>query len=325
MDVFGSASGTGYDAKTALDVQDLLEAIRADPDFVKYSFRSTRNSRPHAGDPKRVDVGHLTPGLVRGEQLSWAAELCRKVYLSVGFGDANFPDEITARWSLASATAEAVPYLWKRDLLLTALSLPLPRHVVGSDLFPHDLMYWSPEREVAVINPAPSWDQVMVQAFLIIRHRDGYLFGSFATAKHSQRGTVGVMDVQFVPFGARYPEDLKGGFGESMLKLAAFVNSPFVSVDRVEPHSSKEARRRYGPRIGDPLALNVVRLRAEVREAVRVERGEGPRWKQRWLVRGHYRAQWYPLVGAHKVIWIAPYLKGPEDAPLKQPVYAVVR
>jgi hypothetical protein len=110
-----------------------------------------------------------------------------------------------------------------------------------------------------------------------------------------------------------------------MLKMAAFLNSPFVAVNKVREPQPKKARRRYGPRIGDPVALNVIALRAEVREAVRVERGDGPQWKQRWLVRGHYRAQWYPSTQSHKVIWVAPYLKGPEDAPIKQPVYSVVR
>lgn len=175
------------------------------------------------------------------------------------------------------------------------------------------------------MNPGSSWSSVMVQGFLVARTTWGYQFGVFTTAAHADLGVVGACDIQQVAFGARYPDDLRDGIGESLLKLAAFVNSPFIAIDRVERHTSKQARKRYGPRIGDPVSLNVVRLRSEVREAVRVERGDGPRWKQRWLVRGHYRAQWYPATASHRVIWIAPYLKGPDDAPLKQPTYAVVR
>jgi hypothetical protein len=48
-------------------------------------------------------------------------------------------------------------------------------------------------------------------------------------------------------------------------------------------------------------------------------------YTHRWLVRGHHRAQWYPSLKAHKVVWIAPYIKGPADAPLKMPVYVVKR
>lgn len=48
----------------------------------------------------------------------------------------------------------------------------------------------------------------------------------------------------------------------------------------------------------------------------------------RWIVRGHWRNQWYSSQQRHKVRWITPYVKGPEDKPLRIPkerVFAVVR
>jgi hypothetical protein len=33
-------------------------------------------------------------------------------------------------------------------------------------------------------------------------------------------------------------------------------------------------------------------------------------------VRGHWRNHWYPSLGDDRPMWIAPYLKGPADAPL---------
>lgn len=36
----------------------------------------------------------------------------------------------------------------------------------------------------------------------------------------------------------------------------------------------------------------------------------------RWIVRGHWRNQWYAKVGDNRPIWIAPHIKGPEGAPL---------
>jgi hypothetical protein len=47
--------------------------------------------------------------------------------------------------------------------------------------------------------------------------------------------------------------------------------------------------------------------------------GEGPDWQYRWITRGHWRNQWYPSLGEHRQIWIAPYVKGPEDKPFKAP------
>ena len=39
-------------------------------------------------------------------------------------------------------------------------------------------------------------------------------------------------------------------------------------------------------------------------------------YRHSWVVRGHWRRQWYPSRGEHRPLWIAPHLAGPEDAPL---------
>jgi hypothetical protein len=36
----------------------------------------------------------------------------------------------------------------------------------------------------------------------------------------------------------------------------------------------------------------------------------------RWVVRGHWRRQWYPSQNRHIPIWITDYIAGPDDAPL---------
>lgn len=47
------------------------------------------------------------------------------------------------------------------------------------------------------------------------------------------------------------------------------------------------------------------------------EAGDG-NYSHRWIVQGHWRNQPYKENGetVHKVIWIAPYVKGPDDKPL---------
>jgi len=42
-------------------------------------------------------------------------------------------------------------------------------------------------------------------------------------------------------------------------------------------------------------------------------------WSCQWLVRGHWRQQPYPSEGIYRPIWIEPYIKGPEDKPMKNP------
>lgn len=74
--------------------------------------------------------------------------------------------------------------------------------------------------------------------------------------------------------------------------------------------------------------VRVVELRA--RDAVTRTAGEPQAvdWSCRWLVRGHWRRQYFPLAEANRPIWVGPHLKGPDDKPLKPPratVFAVVR
>jgi hypothetical protein len=44
--------------------------------------------------------------------------------------------------------------------------------------------------------------------------------------------------------------------------------------------------------------------------------GTGREYSVRWVVRGHWRRQWYPSQNRHIPIWIMDYIAGPEDAPL---------
>jgi hypothetical protein len=46
------------------------------------------------------------------------------------------------------------------------------------------------------------------------------------------------------------------------------------------------------------------------------EKDSGRVYRHSWVVRGHWRRQWYPSRGEHRPLWIAPHLAGPDDAPL---------
>ena len=71
-------------------------------------------------------------------------------------------------------------------------------------------------------------------------------------------------------------------------------------------------------------AVRFVLLRTEA-QGEQHSLGSGREYRHRWLVSGHFRNQWYRSEQTHKVIWIAPYVKGPDDAPLKPTVYKVSR
>lgn len=36
----------------------------------------------------------------------------------------------------------------------------------------------------------------------------------------------------------------------------------------------------------------------------------------RYIVKGHFRKQWFPKLGVHKNIWVEPHVKGDPDQPI---------
>jgi hypothetical protein len=96
----------------------------------------------------------------------------------------------------------------------------------------------------------------------------------------------------------------------------------------IPQRASRAVRRRLAhDRVSHEPLIRVVMLR---RPATR-ESHIGTtitEWSCQWVVRGHWRMQWCPAAQMHRPMWILPYVKGPEDKPLKSPattLFAVVR
>jgi hypothetical protein len=110
--------------------------------------------------------------------------------------------------------------------------------------------------------------------------------------------------------------------------LCAFMQQKILVANtvRAERHARKRLERQGFPH--EPL-IRVVELRR--REGVlKHESSQNAEvdWSCQWVVRGHWRQQFYPSKHANQPIWITPYVKGPQDKPLKPPratVFAVVR
>jgi hypothetical protein len=81
------------------------------------------------------------------------------------------------------------------------------------------------------------------------------------------------------------------------------------------PRAYRKDAKRHGL---DRDKVTVIKLRREHKPDLfgPEEDGEG-RYSHRWITRGHWRQQWYPSLQTHRQIWINPYVKGPEGAPLK--------
>jgi hypothetical protein len=90
----------------------------------------------------------------------------------------------------------------------------------------------------------------------------------------------------------------------------------------------RPARRRAARVIQHIQRVNVIALRAYESNRNEVEERSEVDWSHRWIVSGHWRKQYHPATEERIPTWINPYIKGPEDKPLKVDgprVFGVVR
>lgn len=113
------------------------------------------------------------------------------------------------------------------------------------------------------------------------------------------------ISVQFVHVGEAIPEC-------NYYSPLYFLEQKFVDVELVRGTPEEETiLKRY--KTHDD-AIQEVLLRRLKRKETRD--GQGVEYQYQWTVAGHIRNQWYPSTQEHKMIFIEPYLKGPEDAPM---------
>jgi hypothetical protein len=125
---------------------------------------------------------------------------------------------------------------------------------------------------------------------------------------------------------------------ETLLTCRRYVAALFsFMAQRILVAPARQAERAARKRLEregwqhEPL-IRVVELRRKERlpndSSAAVARTDATEWSCQWVVRGHWRQQYYPSLHRNQPIWITPYVKGPEDKPLKPPratVFAVVR
>ncbi|KAB8186944.1 hypothetical protein FH608_046500 [Nonomuraea phyllanthi] len=158
-----------------------------------------------------------------------------------------------------------------------------------------------------------------------------------ATFRHAPR--LMCIEVSVVPFS---PEAITADIGSDgdrpvrlddsegagrwmrILKSAwLLMQQPVATVSDAE--YKRHDRRRLERQKIEPSRVRVIMLR---RAKTTSEHGDSDReFHHQWIVRGHWRQQWYPSRGVHRPVWIAPHIKGPEGAPMLggEKVHAWVR
>ncbi|GAA4846290.1 hypothetical protein [Kitasatospora terrestris] len=106
--------------------------------------------------------------------------------------------------------------------------------------------------------------------------------------------------------------DVTDRFIRTLRSSWLLMQQPLAADQVVEPRRSTQKRlRRAGY---DPGPVRVIELRRP--QGAPGEASEGRDWQHQWIVRGHWRQQWYPSRQVHRPVWIAPHVKGPEGAPM---------
>lgn len=219
----------------------------------------------------------------------------------------------------------AVPYLWLTNIGNMARDLPIPEHIVPPDLLPFPLCWWTFEGALPMVVANTQEQVALSDAWLIADKPNAY---HIAVLGASSTGRGGLLAIASVSKYARWPDGVEENYRPLVgyfLSMMSFLNSPFVSSETQRPAKRLHGTVRHDVR-PSPERVVFVRLRKEAAEQVRSDGQSGAgHYSVRWIVRGHHRAQWYPSLKAHRVLWVAPYVKGPADKPLKAPAYAVVR
>jgi hypothetical protein len=83
------------------------------------------------------------------------------------------------------------------------------------------------------------------------------------------------------------------------------------------PRAARRRIAREDPHL-DPTVhyIDLRRARTEPSDHADEDRTSTREYRHRWIVRGHWRSQFYPSRNDHRPIWIDPHLAGPEDKPL---------
>lgn len=225
---------------------------------------------------------------------------------------------------LTKLMARAEPVLWSNEMWTlgnrAAETYPAAGVCWAPDMWLAPVQYWAYETD-CMLDEHPA---LLGAGFT----------GSFSNLTAGVDGLV--LDVAFLvlpgePFLPMVALHRQGeaveGTGVYLAAKLDFMRSTVVAS--AHQAAGRGARKRWQKATATVAPLvRVVALRrrrtAGESEAEHAER----EWSCRWIVGGHWRNQYLPASGSHRPTWIAPYLKGPDEKPLRTPaarVWSVVR
>jgi hypothetical protein len=265
---------------------------------------------------------NTSPWMALAEQRFWTL-------LLAGEGEVLLPPMDEARISevrtgFAAQLLMSQTYLWSKEVFNAIKESTVPPHVITRELLPFPFSFHSLEVAYGMRVPGTLEDLGETDWLAL-----SYMPDHCNVLQNLTIEGQSVPSVRYgaIPFQKSYPNDFTPTQARGMsvvLAMLAFLRSEAAAVTQ---QGLPRGFRRSGEVAPEDLekTIGVVTLRRQAREAVAAYEAESSHFKHRWWVSGHFRAQWHPSTESHEVVWIAPYLKGPQDAPLLEKVYAVVR
>lgn len=111
-----------------------------------------------------------------------------------------------------------------------------------------------------------------------------------------------------------------GGVDADVLISTAVLKTAWLLMDQELTESTREEASRASVKrmrnMGSKRPTDVRVIDIKRRPSSGKGSGSGREYRHKFLVNGHWRNQWYPGLGEHRPVWISPYLKGPENAPM---------
>lgn len=119
--------------------------------------------------------------------------------------------------------------------------------------------------------------------------------------------------------------DVDSSFRQERMRFTKWICTAamFLEQEILVAHTERATRQTAKRCVREYVSptCHVISLRKEIATEHGEQRGQETtiEWSHRWLVRGHWRRQFFPKRAAHAPIWIHPHVKGPEDKPFKTP------
>lgn len=301
----------------AIDCEMIIDALKDNP-LIREHFLAMSSNSPLILQSARQ---------VLAEKLAFA--------LGIAMGDVVMPVQAqtdTDRAALSLEVLRAVPYLWKAEQWEIAAMSEIPRHEISEHQLPFPLCWFTFDRGFEPLQNlnkgTPLEHMKAVDAIMVLEHKNNLMMFIFGVDDTSHgRCVYQSFPVCGLTFPDDIPEDSRPAI-QRLLSCLSFLRSPHI--EKREEGLNRNARRKLGDGIlplsdknPESQKVRFLTLERHTAGSKSAAKNQHIEWSHKWLVCGHHRNQYYPSTQEHKLVWISPYVKGPEDKPLKPRAYKV--